>query len=148
MNIRKAKQDELDNLVQIWYDASIASHDFIAESFWDNNLKPMREVYLPMTENIVIEFEKEIVGFCALNGNIIEALFIKPQKQSLGFGKRLIHFVKEVNDSITLRVYKKNRCAILFYEKNGFARVAESIDGATQEVEIEMKWEKARRSEL
>jgi putative acetyltransferase len=107
MKIRTYKADELDRLVNIWYEGSLLAHDFIEQNYWKSQQKAMRETYLPMAETYVITEENKVVGFISMVDNYLAALFVDYQYQGKGYGKRLLHFIKEKREQIDLKVYQK-----------------------------------------
>ncbi|MFU0790621.1 N-acetyltransferase [Virgibacillus proomii] len=142
MKIRTYKADELDRLVNIWYEGSLLAHDFIEQNYWKSQQKAMRETYLPMAETYVITEENKVVGFISMVDNYLAALFVDYQYQGKGYGKRLLHFIKEKREQIDLKVYQKNKRAVSFYLKNGFELCEELFDELTVEKEFLMKWKR------
>lgn len=142
ITIRKANENELDKLVEIWYEASVISHNFISEDYWKENKTAMREMYLPNAELYVSTDNNNISGFVALKDNYLAAIFVSPALQGKGIGSSLLEYVKNLRDELSLRVYKKNVQAVGFYKSNGFSIIEEMIDEATGENEILMKWGK------
>ncbi|GIP63222.1 hypothetical protein J32TS6_17770 [Virgibacillus pantothenticus] len=140
MKIRKYHPDELDRLVEIWYEGSLYAHDFIMQSYWGSQRKAMKETYLPMAETHVIIVEGKIAGFISMVDNYLAALFVNVDHQGKGYGKKLLQFVKEKRKQIQLKVYLKNEQAIHFYRKNGFKIQAEQLDEPTGEKEYVMEW--------
>ncbi|NBJ70670.1 MULTISPECIES: N-acetyltransferase [Clostridia] len=140
MKIRKYHPDELDRLVEIWYEGSLYAHGFIMQSYWDSQRKAMKETYLPMAETRVLHAEGGIVGFISMVDNYLAALFVHVKYQDKGYGKKLLQFVKEQRKQIQLKVYQKNEQAIRFYRKNGFQIQAEQLDEPTGEKEYVMEW--------
>ncbi|WP_339165131.1 N-acetyltransferase [Siminovitchia sp. FSL H7-0308] len=140
MKIRKIKLNELDRLVDIWYEASIDAHEFIEQAYWKSQRKAMRETYLPMADTYVISVGKQITGFISMVENDVAALFVKADCQGKGYGKKLLQFVKENRNRIQLKVYQKNEQAIRFYLKNGFEIREEQLDELTGEKEYLMEW--------
>ncbi|AEJ30488.1 putative acetyltransferase [Leuconostoc sp. C2] len=72
----------------------------------------------------------------------IAGLFVKKEFQTLGIGTQLINHVKELKNSLTLHVYKKNSKALKVYLKNNFVIDAETFDNETDEIEFSMTWKK------
>lgn len=140
MHIRESHQADLDYLVDIWYEASIDAHDFIAPDYWREQQVVMKEKYLPLSETYVISEGNGIVGFVSLVDNYLAALFIDVNVQGEGYGKALLNFVKDQRDFIQLTVYKKNQNAVDFYLKNHFSIKEQSIDQQTSEEEYVMHW--------
>lgn len=142
MNIREYKESEVKRIVEIWYQGSLISHDFIDENYWGSQLKEMEENYIPMSETYVVSNEEGIVGFLSMMDNYLAALFIDVTKQGRGYGKALLDFIKKKRESIQLKVYKSNKSAVNFYLKNGFEITEELVDEPTTEKEFLMVWNK------
>ncbi|MEC6749170.1 N-acetyltransferase [Marinilactibacillus sp. XAAS-LB27] len=140
MKIRESHQVDLDYLVDIWYEASLDAHDFIAPNYWREQQVVMKEKYLPLSETYVISEGNGIVGFVSLVDDYLAALFIDVNVQGEGYGKALLNFVKDQRDFIQLTVYKKNQNAVDFYLKNHFSIKEQSIDHQTSEEEYVMHW--------
>ncbi|RFA34309.1 N-acetyltransferase [Virgibacillus dokdonensis] len=142
MNIRKYHPDELDQLVDIWYQGSLHAHNFIEQAYWQSQRKAMKETYLPMAETHVILADSEIVGFIAMVDNYLAAVFVKVACQGKGYGKELLQFVKANRNHIQLKVYQKNKQAVGFYLKQAFAICEELVDEPTGEKEYLLEWKK------
>ena len=127
-------------MIRIWYDASVIAHSFMPDSFWASHKPAMKEKYLPLAENYVFEQEGKVAGFISLAGQIVCALFVAPEAQGEGAGKALLEHAKALKGEISLKVYKENRKAILFYEKNGFRAVGEEVDEHTDCLQVLMEW--------
>ncbi|HJB23572.1 MAG TPA: N-acetyltransferase [Candidatus Jeotgalibaca pullicola] len=143
MKIRKAKEAELDRLIEIWLESSFQAHDFIDQEYWEENREVMRNLYLPLSENFVV-IEGTIKGFLSMMGKEIAALFILPSEQGVGFGKALMQYAQEKNNEIYLNVYAQNERAKAFYQSQDFQIVEKSLDAATNEIEYRMHWESGR----
>lgn len=139
MKIREAKEEELDFLVELWYESSCQSHHFIAAAYWEENKALMRTLYLPLSYNLVIG---DCDGFISMMGNEINALFISPAQINKGLGTALVEWVKKESDTLTLNVYAQNKHALQFYEKMGFVLGETSIDEAIGEKQYRMIWKK------
>ncbi|BCT89768.1 hypothetical protein RYU24_21730 [Acinetobacter variabilis] len=50
--ITKAKTEDIDAILEIWFQASLKAHDFIPTSYWENQLLPMRDVYLTLSRKL------------------------------------------------------------------------------------------------
>lgn len=136
--IRAFKQSDMEQVLEIWLEASIEAHDFIGKEFWESRLVDMRDVYLPSGETCVYEEDGSIKGFASLCGNNLAALFVLPDCQRRGIGTRLMAKAKNVRDRLQLTVYKENSKAIEFYKKCGFEIIKEQIDKHTGHKEFLM----------
>lgn len=140
MLIRTCRETDLEEMVRIWYDASVIAHSFMPASFWASHKSAMKEEYLPLSENYVFESEGKVAGFISLAGEIVCALFVTPEAQGKGAGKALLEHAKSLKERLSLKVYRENRKAILFYEKNGLRAIGEEVDEHTGCVQILMEW--------
>ncbi|MGA8884466.1 MAG: N-acetyltransferase [Acinetobacter sp.] len=140
--IRKAEIDDTQVILQIWLAASIQAHDFILASFWQSELINMRDTYLPLAENYVIEENNAVMGFASLlrPDAFLAALFIAPEQQGHGCGSALIDFLKQQRRELHLSVYAENSASVGFYQKHGFSINSQGIDENTGHAELAMTW--------
>jgi putative acetyltransferase len=138
--IRNYKEFDLEEMVRLWYKASITAHVFVPASFWAAQRNYMKEKYLPLAENFVFEEEGKIKGFISLVGNKVCALFVAQESQGQGIGKLLLEYAKNMNENLELKAYKENKRAFNFYKKSGFKVVREEIDEYTERVQFLMEW--------
>lgn len=94
-------------VVELWYEASVLAHDFIAPEYWQEKKEDMAQIYIPNSETYVYEKEKHILGFVSLIENYIAAIFVAPNQQGKGIGKELMQFVKQKKSTLELGVYAK-----------------------------------------
>lgn len=140
MLIRTCRETDIEEMVKIWYDVSVIAHSFVPASFWASYKPAMKEEYLPLAENYVFERGGKVAGFISLAGEIVCALFVASEAQGEGEGKALLEHAKALKGRLSLKVYRENKKAILFYEKNGLRAVGEEIDEHTGCVQILMEW--------
>ena len=141
--IRKFKEDDTVKVMTIWTKGNFKAHPFIEKDYWLENFNIVKEEYLWKAETYVYTEDDEIKGFISLlDGGYIGALFVKTDNLRQGIGKRLLNYVKEKYDKLTLNVYEKNVDATLFYVAMGFKNKKIQIDENTGEKEYIMEWEK------
>ena len=138
--IRKIQKSDLEQVLNIWLEASIISHDFIDSNYWVSKIKDMKYAYIPSSESYVYENKTGICGFFSLSENILAAIFVAPSQQGKGIGMKLLQTAKELRRELILNVYKENQKSIRFYEKAGFWFVKEQEDKNTGHLEIVMRW--------
>jgi putative acetyltransferase len=138
--LRKFKKSDIDQIIEIWLDASITAHDFIGREFWQAKVKDMRGIYIPAAETYVFEESGTIKGFFSLYRDTLAALFVSPSWQGTGIGNALMQKAKEMSDRLELTVYKQNVKSIGFYKKRGFVIEKEQIDKHTGHPEYVMRW--------
>lgn len=141
--IRKLKETDLNDVMQIWLNTNIKAHNFIDAKYWMDNYDMVKKM-LPLAEIYVHEHDgsERIDGFIGLNGSYIEGIFVEEAAQSKGIGKRLLDFTKEIKPSLSLNVYQKNVRAVSFYQREHFLIQLEHTDENTGEKEFIMIWEK------
>ncbi|MDI5890756.1 GNAT family N-acetyltransferase [Halomonas rhizosphaerae] len=138
--IRPATREEFPQLVDIWLRASQQAHPFISEACWKARADDMALRRLPACEVQVLEAGRRVIGFCAMHGDHLEALFVDPEVQSFGHGSGLMAHAMEGHQCITLWVYSRNVRAVSFYRRLGFSIVDEREDPETGEQESLMAW--------
>lgn len=141
--IRKYKDNDLNDILKIWLDASIVSHNFIEEIYWVSKLEDMKQVYIPKSKTYIYQDEetKEVLGFVSMVNNYLAAIFVHPQHWGKGIGRALMEKVKSEHTKIELNVYAKNARSVSFYEHHGFTVVQEKIDENTGHLELSMVFE-------
>lgn len=141
--IRKFKEDDLNTVMQIWFDTNIKAHHFISRQYWIDNYEMVKDI-LPKKEIYVYEDDNtnQINGFIGLMDNYIAGIFVNKNNQSRGIGKQLLDYVKEIKETLNLSVYQKNIRAISFYQREQFVIQFEHIDNDNNEKEFIMIWNK------
>ena len=140
--IRKFKEDDTTSVMTIWTKGNFKAHSFIDKDYWLLKFNKVKNDYLLNSLTYVYVENDEIKGFISIiEDNYIGALFVRQDSLREGIGKRLINFVKEKYDKLTLRIYEKNVNATLFYISLGFKNIGVNIDEETGETEYLMQWE-------
>lgn len=138
--IKKLDICKIDDIMQIWLQTNMDSHDFISEDYWKNNYNFVRKI-LPESTVFVYEDEGEIKGFIGIiEDSYIAGLFVSQEYQHMGIGSKLIERSKKYCSTLKLDVYVKNSNAVNFYKKHGFKIIEEKEDEETKEVEYSMIW--------
>lgn len=138
--IRTFSKTDMDAVLDVWLDASIKAHNFIVSDFWRSQLGSMRNIYLPSSEIWVHEKNGIVVGFFALLGDRLAAIFVAPDLQGLGIGKALISYAQSLRSNLSLTVYTANSASVGFYKSQGFNVINEGVDATTGESELTMQW--------
>jgi len=136
--IRRLTDEDMDAVLDIWLAASIQAHDFVAPSFWESQVENMRKVYIPASETYVYMQTTSVIGFYALSGNTLAALFVAPECQGRGVGKALLAHAKTKRPVLTLSVYKENPAGCRFYLAQGFSVIRKQTDAHTGHLEYIM----------
>ena len=140
MQIRRLKQQEITEVVALWYNVSLDAHFFISPDYWKKNKITMEKKYLPKSETYIAIENDDILGFISMRKNNLAALFVNTTLQGQGIGAKLLDYIKKRRKTIQLTVYKKNLRAIKFYQNQGFSIINERKDEKTDEIEFIMEW--------
>lgn len=138
--IRKMNAIEVDTLVSLWFKASVQAHSFIPEDFWKSQMLAMKQSYLPNSDTYIYEEDNHILGFISYHQGFIPALFVTPNAQSQGIGRKLLDFIKQQYQQLELAVYAKNQRAHRFYLAQGFKDSGHQLCEHTAHEEILMEW--------
>lgn len=115
---------DLKKLSDTWFEASMKAHRFIGQTRLIEQRRLIEVEYLPRAETSVACLHGEAVGFISLLGSFIGGIFIAPDRQGLGVGRKLIADALAQKGELSLEVYTENEQAVRFYKKIGFLEVS------------------------
>ncbi len=121
--IRKHKEQDLEQIINVWYQSSTLAHPFLNSSFVEKVKSDMTNIYIPNSETWVYEIDNKIVGFISMLDNEIGGLFVLPKNHSKGIGTKLVDFIKKEHLDLEVEVFEKNIIGRSFYNKHGFQRI-------------------------
>lgn len=121
--IRKHTEQDLEQIINVWYQASTLAHPFLSSIFVEKVKSDMTNIYIPNSETWVYEIDKTIVGFISMLDNEIGGLFVLPNNHSKGIGTKLVDFIKNEHLELEVEVFEKNLIGRAFYDKYGFKRI-------------------------
>ncbi|WP_418185941.1 GNAT family N-acetyltransferase [Aliarcobacter vitoriensis] len=137
--IRKSNKNDIEQIMEIWLEVNIQTHNFIPINYWKNQYDNVKKV-LPQADIYVYVKNNKIVGFVGTIENYIAGIFVSSSFQSKGIGRKLLNHIKELKKELSLNVYRKNMSAIKFYQKESFIIDSISIDEDTKEEQFYMLW--------
>lgn len=111
-------------LSAIWLDASLIAHPFIGTQRLLEQRQLIEEEYLPNSETWVAWRANDPLGFISLLDKFIGGIFVAPDQQGQGVGRKLIAYALDRKGEITLEVYTQNKQAVRFYTSLGFKEVS------------------------
>jgi GNAT superfamily N-acetyltransferase len=144
--IRPARADEYDEVARLWMESWVSTGLEEASNFLLANLRArvLREV-----ENGWSLFVADDGGRLAamlalrLSDGCLGQLFIAPDYQGQGLGKRLLAFTRELMPSeIWLRCVRENDKAWRWYEREGFVFEKEEVSPTTGFMMKTYRWKK------
>jgi putative acetyltransferase len=122
MNIRQAIPTDREALVDIWLRSVRATHTFLSEQDIQSLLPPAR-AYLTSDEPefwVLCTDSGELMVFMGMAGSKMDALFLAPEFQRRGGGRRLVRHAQQLRGELTVDVNEQNPAARRFYEACGF----------------------------
>ena len=126
--IRKGAPGDIPALVALWRRSVEATHAFLTGGDIDL-LEPQVRDGLAQMELWVADAGDGPAGFMGMDGNLIEALFIDPDRMGRRLGSGFIHHARKLRgDGVELRVdvNEDNPDALAFYLARGFKQVGRS----------------------
>lgn len=111
-------------LSHIWLEASLLAHPFIGEQRLRGQRALIEDRYLPQSETWVACMGGHPCGFISLLGTFVGGIFVSPDRQGSGLGRRLIAHAVALKGELTLEVYTDNRQAMAFYKRLGFQEIS------------------------
>src|SRR3954471_12900337 len=146
--IRPARLDDHDEVARVWMDS------FVSTGLGDGSTSLLAQLRARIPREIengwtlyVADDEGRIVAMLALHlaKRCLDQLFVAPDHQRNGLGRRLLAFTREkLPDEIWLRCIRENEKAWRWYEREGFVLEREAIEPAMGRV---MKYYRWKRSE-
>ena len=123
--IRKHVENDLEQIMKVWYESSTLAHPFLNSAFVDKVKSDMTNIYIPNSETWVYENDAGVVGFISMIEEEIVGLFVLPKNHSTGIGTKLVNFVNEFHDELKVEVFERNKIGRAFYDKYGFTIIKE-----------------------
>ena len=122
MEIRRAIPTDREVLLDIWLRSVRATHTFVSEEDI-RSMTPQVRDYLASSEPefwVLCDDSGVIRGFMGMSGSKMDSLFLAPEFQRRGAGRRLVLHAHALHGELTLDVNEQNVAARGFYEACGF----------------------------
>ena len=139
--IREYQPQDQDDLLNVWWNASLIAHPFLSEEFLTSEKTIIVELYLPNTETWVYTVDDKVVGFIALMGNEVGAIFVDPAHQQAGFGRQLMDKAVERRGELEVEVFAANSIGQAFYSRYGFEPIDEKIHEPTGQQVLRLRFQ-------
>jgi ribosomal protein S18 acetylase RimI-like enzyme len=129
--IRFAEEADADAIARIHMASRSATMPYLPpqERSHEQVTRWVRDVLLRQCRIWVAVRDAEIMGYAALDGDILEGLYLRPDVRRQGIGTLLLDEVRRQSpDGVSLHVFQQNTDARAFYERHGFT-VFDTSDG-------------------
>ena len=142
MAVRPYAEQDLEELLDVWYRASRIAHSFLVEGFFEAERRQIAERWLPVAATTVYECDGRVVGFLSMIDNEVGGLFVDPDYQGRGIGRALMDGVRDQHLFLELSVFEGNTLGRRFYEAYGFRLVGRQMNDSTGQPELRLRFEK------
>ncbi len=139
--IREYFDHDLDELLGVWYEASLIAHSFLTKEFLAAERGEIAKQWMPIAESTVYELDGRVVGFLALIGNEVGGIFVHPDYQGRGIGRALMDSARDSRPFLELNVFEENQIGRRFYDAYGFEIVGRQINEAAGQTELRLRLE-------
>ncbi|KJS25820.1 MAG: hypothetical protein VR75_09540 [Hyphomonadaceae bacterium BRH_c29] len=136
--IRPYTDHDTDAVVSIWRAASELAHPFLSVPFLDAEAENVRNVYPKFAEIWMLEDDGKPIGFIALLGAEVGAIFLQPEHHGKGHGRAMMDFAVSKKGAVTLDVFKANATGRAFYDRYGFQQVGEYVHEASGQATLKL----------
>ncbi|MFC9232061.1 GNAT family N-acetyltransferase [Streptomyces decoyicus] len=103
----------------------------------------IREIVLPQCHTVVATRGPELLGYAAVQGDLLDQLYLRPDVRRAGIGTLLLAEARRYRpDGLSLHVFQLNADARAFYAHHGFRVVAIHDGRANMEnlPELTLRW--------
>jgi len=138
--IRKYKKSDIEEILEVWYQASRMAHPFLDADFMGMEKRNIRDVYMPNTSTWVYEKNDDVLGFISMMGNEVGAIFVRPEYHGMGIGRQLMDFVSDFHEEMEVEVFERNSVGRAFYDKYGFELLEELVHKETNNKVLRLRF--------
>ena len=138
--IRLYQERDTEDIIEVWYQASLIAHPFLTEKFLGEENNNLRERFLPNSQTWVYEKQGRVVGFISLLENEVGGLFVHPAWQRQGVGMALMDKARSLHKNLELEVFEANQQGRAFYAKYGFVPLKKYREETTGEMTIRLRY--------
>jgi ribosomal protein S18 acetylase RimI-like enzyme len=146
--IRVAEARDADEIAEVHTIAMREAMPYLPHLHTDAETRSwVAEVVLPRQEVWVAEAGGRVVGVAALEGEMLQQLYILPGYQGRGIGSDLLALAKSRRpDGLRLYAFQRNTRARAFYERRGFVAIAFGDGSGNEEGEPDVLYEWRRKA--
>ncbi|MDA0339370.1 MAG: GNAT family N-acetyltransferase [Proteobacteria bacterium] len=137
-DVRPYDHKDLAGVMSAWETASALAHPFLSKAFLAQERHNIPNVYLPNADTWLVEQDEAVIGFIALIGNEVGAIFLDPAFHGTGAGKALMDKAVDLNGALEVEVFRDNAVGRKFYDKHGFKVLSERMHEETGNMLLRM----------
>ncbi len=141
--IRRATPTDADGITAVLWASRRQAMPWLAERYTEAEARDWVGRVLLVTAMVWVAVEAgRIVGYAALEDDVLGQLYIAPDHQRQGIGTRLLAIARDAAGSqMSLFVFARNAGARSFYERHGFTVADESDGSRNEEGEPDVRYE-------
>lgn len=126
MNVRRGTKADAARALEIWRDAVDVTHQFLSAAH-RADIDAIVVEWLPTADLWLVDDENgRPVGFMAMDGKLIDALFVDPAVHGRGYGTALLNQALKLAPDAIVDASEQATNALPFYEARGFVRTGRS----------------------
>jgi putative acetyltransferase len=129
--IRTFADADLEQVLDVWYEASIVAHSFLPAEFFVAERRALADRWLPAADTFVYEVDGRVGGFASLVDDELGGLFVHPDHQRRGIGRALVDHARSLRTTLEVDVFAENEDGVRFYLAYGFEPVGTDLDPLT-----------------
>jgi GNAT superfamily N-acetyltransferase len=133
IELRRAVSADADATATVYLDSFRAALPSVRRAHSDEDVRAwIRDFVVLAQECWVAEEDDRIVGMMVLEGDLVDQMYVAPDRLGQGIGRRLLDHAKVGRTSLRLYTFAVNKRARRFYGRNGFVEI-EATDGSGNE---------------
>ncbi len=143
LRLRRAAAAEAPEIAEVYIASRRAAVAYMPTVHTDDEIRMwVGSIMMPAREVWVAAANRGILGFLALDGEMLDQLFVAPAMQRRGVGDRLLAKAKELSPRrLRLYSFQKNTPARNFYEARGFVAIDFNSGERNEEQEPDVLYE-------
>jgi putative acetyltransferase len=127
MKVRRGTPADVPRALEIWRSAVDATHPFLSAADRVEIDQIVAEEFLPNAQLWVATDEAgSPMGFMAMEGAAIDALFVDAAVHGQGYGTLLVNHARSLEQALTVDANEQATNAVAFYLSRGFRVVGRS----------------------
>lgn len=117
--LRAGRDEDFPEIIGVWRSAVDATHGFVSPQDLLEMERELIPAFLPMLDLTVATVDGRVVGFCGVDGEVLEMLFIHDDFRGKGVGSQLLAHAIE-SGVRELQVNEDAPESVDFYRHRGF----------------------------